>query len=314
MFYYFRLYIQDRLTVNLCKNKMRITTFYKINIAKVIEEKNLKEEYINEKKAEKIASNYYRYYKSFADSGIIDCYEGDVSWIIPKEGEKGPSLGFGIHLDGNNAEIEIKKLIEEIRAQKAPQNWVITPDVTPSNIIEIMEENGFQNMATEDSEPEPAMLLNRKEFQPCSLSKDSIVCRKVQTKEDFRLWIEIVNTALHGWEMIDADNYYVWVENENFEIYLGEIDGIPVSTAATIRSGDTASLEFISTLEEYRRKGVATVVSSKALTELFANGVEDVTLSACGDSVHLYEKFGFKAYFNNVIMHYTGKKSNQPGV
>ena len=265
---------------------------------------DIMEEYVNKKKAEKIASNYYRYYKSFAESGIIDCHEGTVSWIIPKEGEKGPSLGFGIHLDTGNAETEIKKLIEEIRAKKAPQNWVITPDVTPSNIIEILERNGFQNMAMEDLEPEPAMLLNKQEFNPFSVSDDNIVCRKVQTKEDFRSWIEVVNTALHEWDMIDAENYYTWVENENVKIYLGEIDGIPVSTAATIRSGDTASLEFVSTLKEYRRKKVASVVCSVVLTDLFAKGVEDVTLSACGESAYLYEKLGFKRYFNNVIMRY----------
>ncbi len=265
---------------------------------------DIMEEYVNKKRAERIALNYYRYYKSFADSGIIDCHEGAVSWIIPKEGEKGPSLGFGIHLDEENAETEIKKLVDEIRAKKAPENWVITPDVTPSNIYEILEENGFQNMTTDDSEPEPAMLLNKSEFQPYSLLVDSIKCRKVQTKEDFRSWIEVVNTALHGWEMIDADNYYTWVENENIDLYLGEIDGIPVSTAATIRSGDTASLEFVSTLEKYRRRKVASVVCSTALTDLFESGVEDVTLSACGESAHLYEKFGFEGYFNNIIMRY----------
>jgi len=45
-------------------------------------------------------------------------------------------------------------------------------------------------------------------------------------------------------------------------------------------------------------------VCSVALTDLFANGVEDVTLSACGESVCLYKKFGFKGYFNNIIMQY----------
>lgn len=259
---------------------------------------------IIKKKSETIASNYYRYYKSFAESGIIDCHEDAISWIMPKEGEKGPSLGYGMHLSKGNAETEIKKLIEKIRAKKAPQNWLITPDVTPSNIIEILEENGFQNMATEESEPEPAMLLNKKDFLPFFLSDDNMVCRKVQTKEDFRSWIEVVNTALHEWDMIDADNYYTWVENENIEIYLGEIDGVPVSTAATIKRGDTASLEFVSTLKEYRRKKAASVVCSRALTELFAKGVEDVTLSACGKSVLMYEKFGFQSYFNNIIMRY----------
>lgn len=262
------------------------------------------EEYVMKKKAEKIVSNYYRYYKSFADSGIIDCHEGAVSWIIPKEGEKGPSLAFGIHLDEGNAETEIKKLSEEIRAKKAPKNWVITPDCTPRNLIEILEKNGFQNMATEDSDPELGMLLNKNEFQSVFQSEDNIVCRRVMIKEDFQSWIEVVNTALHGWEMIDAENYFTWVDNEIIDLYLGEIDGIPVSTATTIRSGDTASLEFVSTLKEYRRKKVASDVCSVALTDLFANGVEDVTLSACGESVCLYEKFGFQGCFNNVILHY----------
>ena len=263
---------------------------------------DIMDEYVNKKKAEKIASNYYHYYKSFADSGIIDCHDGAVSWIIPKEGETGPSLGFGIHLDEENVKTEIKKLVEEICAKKAPENWVITPDATPCNIIEILESNGFQNMVTDDSEPEPGMLLSKKEFQLFPLPEDGIVCRKVQTKEDFRLWIEIVNTALHGWEMIDAENYYTWVENENIDLYLGEIEGIPVSTAMTIRNGDTASLEFVSTLEEYRRRKVASVICSRALANLFERGVEDVTLSACGESVGLYEKFGFQRYFDNVIM------------
>jgi len=257
-------------------------------------------------KSEKIASNYYRYYKSFAESGIIDCHEEAVSWIMPKEGQKGPHLGYGLFLDKETAETEIKKLTEKIRNKQAPQNWIITPDCTPSNLIELLEINGFLNMATDDSDPEPAMLLEKNKFQPYSTSGDSIVCRKVQTKEDFRSWIEVVNTALHGWEMIDADNYYVWVENENIDLYLGKIDGISVSTAATIRNKDTASLEFVSTLEKYRRRKMASVVCSTALKNLFESGVEDVTLSACGESACLYEKFGFKAYFNNVIMRYAG--------
>ena len=86
--------------------------------------------------------------------------------------------------------------------------------------------------------------------------------------------------------------------------YLGEIDGIPVATAATIQTGDLASLEFVSTLEEYRRRKAASAVCSRALTELFEQGASSVTLSACGESVSLYRKFGFRSYFNNIVMQY----------
>lgn len=183
---------------------------------------DIMEQYVMRKKRETIISNYYRYYKSFAYAGIMDYHEGAVSWIIPKDEEKGPSLAFRIHLDEENAGEELDKLIQGIRAKKVPQNWVLTPDATPGNLIAIMEKKGFRNLATEESEPEPAMLLNKKDFEPYQVLDDRIVCRKVQTKEDFRSWISIVNTALHGWDMIDADNYYIWVENGYLDIYLIE--------------------------------------------------------------------------------------------
>ena len=261
-------------------------------------------EYVMKKKVETIISNYYHYYKAFVCSGIIDCHEGNINWIMPKDGKKGPSLGFGIHLTEENADEEIQLLVEAIKVKKAPQNWIVTPDAMPSNIIEIMERHGFQNLSMEESDPEPAMLLMKNEFKPYYSENENVVCRKVETKEDFEVWIDVVNTALHGWDMIDAKNYYSWIEKGQVDIYLGEIDGIPVSTAATIRNGDVASLEFVSTLEEYQRRKVASVVCTRALEELFAKGVRDVTLGACGESVYLYKKLGFRSYFNNVILRY----------
>ncbi|MDE5820444.1 MAG: GNAT family N-acetyltransferase [Lachnospiraceae bacterium] len=249
-----------------------------------------------------IASNYFNYYKAFAQSGIIDLHEGSVSWIIPCKGEKGPSLGFGIHLNEENAETELKALGQGIRKGEAPQMWIVTPDATPDNIIEIMERNGFKNLSGDDDEP--AMLLRKKDYRPYREEHSHITCQRISRMEDFRLWIDVVNTALHGWDMIDAEHYFTWVENEHIKIYLAKIDGVAVSTCATIQNGNTASLEFVSTLEQYRRKKAAALLSSYAIDDLLNNGAETVTLGACGDAVHLYKGLGFKKYFNNIILQY----------
>lgn len=251
-----------------------------------------------------VVSNYYQYYKAFALSGIIDYHEGPVSWIMPKEGEKGPSLAFRVKLDENTVEKEIKTIISDICAKIIPDLWILTPDATPSNIISILEQNGFHNLSSGVAEPEPGMLLNRNDFKPYFSSDGSVVCRKVQTMEDFRSWIDIVNTALHGWEMIDVEHYYAWVENENINIYLGEINGMPVSTVATIQTGDVASLEFISTLEEYRRRRAAATVCTKALVDLFSKDIKAVTLSGASEAVALYQKLGFHSCFHNILMRY----------
>lgn len=264
----------------------------------------LGEEYVTKKKSDLLISNYYHYYHAFARSGIVDIHEGSVSWMMPKEGEKGPSLAFRVHLEEETAEQELQTLIAGIRAKTVPQLWHITPDATPNNIIEIMERNGFKDLSACAPQPEPTMLLRKKDFHPYLPAAGNIVCRRVQTREDFQAWIHVVNTALHGWDMIDAENYYTWVESDDISIYLGEIDGNPVSTAATIQNGDVASLEFVSTLEEYRRKKVASTVCSRAIQELWDKGVKAVTLGACGESVPLYKGMGFQSYFNNIIMQY----------
>ena len=249
-----------------------------------------------------IVSNYFNYYKSFAKSGIIDLHEGSVSWIIPCKGEKGPSLAFRIHLNEDNAESELKALIQDIQKGEVPQMWIVTPDATPCNIIDIMEQNGFQNLSGDGDEP--AMLLHKMDYRPYREENSQITCRKISTMEDFRSWIDVVNTALHGWEMIDAEHYFTWVKDEHINIYLAEIDGVAVSTCATIQNGNTASLEFVSTLEQYRRKKAAALLSSYAIDDLLNNGAETITLGACGHGVHLYKGLGFKQFFSNIILKY----------
>lgn len=251
-----------------------------------------------------ITANYYQYYKIFAQSDIINLFEGSVSWIIPCEGEKGPSIAFRVHLKEESAETELKTFIQGIREGKVSQIWHITPDATPDNIIDIMKKNGFKDLSEGASEPEPTMSLHKNDFIPYTEENRHIICRKISTKKDFESWINVVNTALHGWEMIDAEHYFTWVESNHINIYLAEIDGVAVSTCATIQHENTASLEFVSTLEQYRRKKAASLLCSCAINDLLKNGVEIVTLGACGQSVHLYERLGFKKCFNNIIMKY----------
>ena len=104
--------------------------------------------------------------------------------------------------------------------------------------------------------------------------------------------------------MIDAEHYYKWVETGRVSIYMAEICGTAVSTAATIRNGRAASLEFVSTLLEYRRQKAAITLCSKALADLFADGVEAVTLSGASEATAPYEKLGVHSCFPNIIMEY----------
>ena len=165
-----------------------------------------------------IIQNYYNYYKIFAQADIIDLYEGPVSWIIPCKGEKGPSIAFRVHLNEESAETELKALIQGIREGKVPQLWHITPDATPGNIIDIMKKNGFIDLSESASDQEPTMSLHKNEFIPYEEIDSPVICRKISAKKDFKMWIDVVNTALHGWDMIDAEHYFTWVKEEHIKI------------------------------------------------------------------------------------------------
>lgn len=249
-----------------------------------------------------IIQNYYNYYKIFAQADIIDFYEGSVSWIMPCKGEKGPSIAFRVHLNEKDAETELKALIQGIRAGKVPDIWHISPDATPGNIIDIMKKNGFKDLSESAPDPESTMSLYKNDFVPYEEIDSPIICRKISTKKDFKLWIDVVNTALHGWDMIDAEHYFRWVESDIINIYMAEMNGIAISTCATIQNNNTASLEFVSTLKEYRRRKAAALLCSYAINDLLNNGAETVTLGACGYSAFLYERLGFKRCFNNIVM------------
>lgn len=249
-----------------------------------------------------IVQNYYNYYRIFAQADIMDLYEGSVSWIIPCKGEKGPSIAFRIHLNEDNAETELRAYIQGIREGKVPQIWHVTPDATPDNIIDIMKKNGFKDLSEGVPDPEPTMSLHKKDFIPYEETDSPVICRKISTKRDFKSWIDVVNTALHGWDMIDADHYFTWVESNNINIYLAEMNGIAVSTCATIQNNNAASLEFVSTLKEHRRRKAAALLCSCAIKDLLHNGAGIVTLGACGHSAFLYETLGFKRCFNNIVM------------
>lgn len=251
-----------------------------------------------------VISNYYNYYSIFAQSGIIHFHEGNVSWITPKEGEKGPSLAFRVHLNAETAEKEMQSLIAGIRKKIVPKRWIITPDATPENIVEMMERNGFRNLSADAAAPEPGMILDKADFRMQKFANESILCRRIETREDFGKWIDIVNSELNGWDMIDAEHYFAWVENENIRVYLGEKDKKAVAACATIQNGSVGSLEFVAVLKEYRRQKAATVVCQTALEDLFARQVEKVTLSSCGESFSLYRKMGFRRCFDDMIMEY----------
>ncbi len=238
------------------------------------------------------------YFRSFSLNHEIICHKGDVEWIIPKTSCSGPAIIYKASLHNEDIEDTLDKIIKGIEEGVVPAWWVINPESTPDSLKEILLAKGFVCLG--DDEPGMALSLDNVLNNPDS----NIKVIKVQLLEEFKDWVHIVNKALHGWDLLNTDKYYSWLTANSLDFYLAYFEGVPVATSATIQNGSNGSIEFVSTLSEYRKRGIGTAVSVAAICGLREKGVRLVTLRSCSEAIHMYRKLGFKTYYNQIIMEY----------
>ncbi len=250
-----------------------------------------------------IAEGMEQYFRAFALADNIQYHTGDFEWIAPRAGTPGPAIVFKESLEEANASQRIDEIIPDLKAGNIPSFWVVPPTSTPANVVDLLVKKGFNDL-TGAVYTEPGMALEIETIPPLSLSIPDIVVKKVQTLSEFSTWINVVNEALHGCELLTPQHYAPWLDCEEFAFYQGYIEGKPVATVATMQTGDTASIEFVSTLPAYRRQGAAFTTNLAALHALRQAGVKRITLRSSKEAIPLYRKLGFLPYFEQRLLSY----------
>lgn len=243
------------------------------------------------------------YFRTFALADNVCLHAEDIEWIAPKPGANGPAIVYRVTLEEQTAYARLESLLPEIKAGMIPAFWVISPTSTPSNIVDCLVSMGFQNLPNGES-PEPGMALEIEAFLPGARANLNTQVKKVTSVDEFAVWIDIVNGALHGWELLSVKHYVAWLSHKPLSFYLGYRNGTPIATLATIQDGKTASIEFVSTLEAYRRQGAATALCVKAIKELQSAGAKIVTLRSHTEAIPLYAGLGFTPYYEQILLSY----------
>lgn len=220
---------------------------------------------------------------------------GEVSYV-KSDHNKGPERIFNVDFSQDNTEEKIMKMIAYIKAGIMPDSILITPNTKPENLAEILSKKGFD---IDDSDP--CMLLELDDFSYIDSTIGDFEIFLLDSKELLPQWVEIVNEALFGYELISLEQFRDVFDLDNTFFYLGLLNGTPASVCMTIIDGDTSVLEMVATLEKYRCKGLATTMISQALNDLRSAGIKTISLRAEKDGVRVYQKLGFKICFNRVV-------------
>jgi len=121
---------------------------------------------------------------------------------------------------------------------------------------------------------------------------------EIHSAEEFAQWARITNDIFFGgYSVVHPIHHFTWCEEKGVKCYFLYYDSVPVSVAAIMNHQGAASLEFVGTIPEMRKRGFATAICEKATRDAFSDGASIITLRAANAAAaKIYQSIGFKAY------------------
>ena len=226
------------------------------------------------------------YFKIFGDAEHMACHDnGRYTWIHPRNGYSGADSIFNIRLENLNDE-DLRDTVTEIKALKRHTWWNYCSDrvndvVFPEGRM-LPRENDWEVYAFMFPDEKPSYRNNTANIQ------------RAASLAEFQTWAGIVDRYIHGAEMFHWINHYHLCSRGEIRCYIAYDNGVPAAVSSTLKNGGFYSLEFVTTLPEYRRRGLAAALCQTAIDEAFRDGAEMVTIRAYDESKKLGEKLGFK--------------------
>jgi GNAT superfamily N-acetyltransferase len=218
---------------------------------------------------------------------------GSYSIIRPKEGQVGGTSLFNIRLE-HLSDKDMEEKVNEIKKLGLHTWWGIG---LSERMLKAVYGEDKPVSATETNNEEGYMALlpgNKPDYKETDIP---VTVKKVHNTDDFKVWANISNQLLHGgYPIIHPENHYHLSEEEIMPCYIAYYNGAAAAVCSIINNKDIASLEFVCTLEEYRRKGLAKAVCITAINEAFKNGSKIITLRAFPNAKKMYRGMGFKLY------------------
>lgn len=215
------------------------------------------------------------------------------SFVRPKGEIFGIRFVYDVRLDGLPQEQQ-RELIAEIKALQMPV-WL---NLGCSDEVVLLysgkEKKDPPVEPSPDGESYMAMLPDEKPDYP---PQTGVI--EVLTQEEFSQWAGLVNAVLSGGKAdIHPIYHYPLCREGLLRCYMVRNEaGRAISAVAGAVDKGAVSLEFVATLPEHRRQGLAQSVCRRVVDSAFDRGAAIVTVRAVDSKAEaLYHSIGFKRY------------------
>jgi GNAT superfamily N-acetyltransferase len=190
-------------------------------------------------------------------------------------------------------EAAIRSVVAEAQARNVPLLWWVGPWVRPSDLGARLERHGFRV-----ADHRAGMALDLARWNASTTMPAGLTLQPADDHESLRTW-SYVHAAACGWPDVAAEAHHeincCW-DSADYRAWLGWLDGEPVATSLVLYADDVASVNFIATLPEARRRGIGAAMTAATLHDARKRGCRIAALAASDMGAGVYRSLGFREY------------------
>jgi ribosomal protein S18 acetylase RimI-like enzyme len=226
----------------------------------------------------------------------------NVKWVLSTP-FKWPNFIFDTKLPAANLEEFVNETVQHIEQKQAPSLWMISAENLNSDFISLLDNNSLRL-----SMQWTGMMCDLSKFQnPDNIEPFKII--QVNGLAQLQDWLSIINqTLFNSANSLDFDLFKLFLNDNNIKLYTGYYNNIPVATSLMFLHTGVAGLYMISTLPEYRKKGLGTLITTYPMLDAKAMGLKTSVLYATSMGKNMYKTIGFEEHEKMNIFWKVGKE------
>lgn len=189
---------------------------------------------------------------------------------------------------------EIETILAHFRARSLPFTWHIGPGSGPPDLGDRLLAHGLNH-----DEDEPGMAVDLDRARDDFAIPSGLEITPVRDQSDLREW---VNVWLFGAPPHIREIYFGALRQRGlgddlpWHYYLGRVAGRPVAISELFMGEGVASVQYVVTVPEVRRRGIGAALTQHVTREARARGYRVAVLTASPSGIGIYRRMGLKAY------------------
>jgi GNAT superfamily N-acetyltransferase len=201
-------------------------------------------------------------------------------------GIKDPFANMLFGMNVPDAEIRVLAITQRLRELECPGLFWVGPCTSPANLDEILVQNGWNHLASP-----PAMVIDLDCLEVPTLLQ-GFQLRRVANEEELSVWHRAI---AEGFGMsVQVAEMFAWNPSDQIRFYTAFLNDEVVGTTALILQNGVAGIYCLSTLPEFRARGIGTALTSLPLLKARKEGYHIGTLQSSKMGLPVYLRLGFQ--------------------